>query len=333
MTYFPFDDQICYLKFGSWAYSGLDVDLINRSAEVDLSNYIKSGEWDLKTVTIKRFVKVYSCCPDEPFPDVKFHIHIRRRILYFVMNILFPCILLSAISVMTFWLPPDSGEKITLSITVLLAFSVFMLLIAENIPATSETVPLIGVYLAVVMFLTSISIVVTIFILEVHHATQYAPHVPRKLYAFLTRHLALRIGLGAVITRFETSQNNATILSQMTAYNLLRSSDPNQSNKSSNGGEEEEIEGVSLLQRSCTNALNSHRSKLLMQRKLLADHEDMVREIRNEWKLVALIVDRVLFWVFMVLTGTSSVLLLVIIPVMKNLNLLRVKSVEDEAIS
>ena len=43
-----------------------------------------------------------------------------------------------------FLLPPDSGEKVTLGLTVLLAFSVFMLLVAENMPPTSEYIPLIG---------------------------------------------------------------------------------------------------------------------------------------------------------------------------------------------
>jgi hypothetical protein len=45
-----------------------------------------------------------------------------------------------------FWLRPDSGEKITLGLTVLLSLSVFMLLIAENTPATSFFVPLLGKY-------------------------------------------------------------------------------------------------------------------------------------------------------------------------------------------
>ena len=48
------------------------------------------------------------------------------------------------LSVTGFLLPPDSGEKVTLGLTVLLAFSVFMLLVAENMPPTSEYIPLIG---------------------------------------------------------------------------------------------------------------------------------------------------------------------------------------------
>ena len=86
---------------------------------------------------------IYKCCP-EPYPFVTYNFIIKRRVLYYMFNIVFPCLWLAILSVMTFWLPPDSGEKITLGITVLLAFSVFMLLVAESMPKTSESVPLIG---------------------------------------------------------------------------------------------------------------------------------------------------------------------------------------------
>jgi nicotinic acetylcholine receptor len=43
-----------------------------------------------------------------------FEIHIRRRTLYFEFNLIFPCILISFMSLLGFSLPPDSGEKIGL---------------------------------------------------------------------------------------------------------------------------------------------------------------------------------------------------------------------------
>jgi hypothetical protein len=54
--------------------------------------------------------------------------------------------MLASLTLLGFWLRPDSGEKITLGLTVLLSLSVFMLLIAENTPATSFFVPLLGKY-------------------------------------------------------------------------------------------------------------------------------------------------------------------------------------------
>ena len=69
---------------------------------------------------------------------------IRRKTLYYMYNIVFPCMMMSTLTVLVFCMPPDSGEKIALGVTVILAFSVFMLAIAEKMPETSESIPLIG---------------------------------------------------------------------------------------------------------------------------------------------------------------------------------------------
>ena len=45
--------------------------------------------------------------------------------------------------------------------------------------------------------------------------------------------------------------------------------------------------------------------------------------LQNEWKLVALIVDRVLFWLFSILTIVSSVILLLVLPILKNRELIK----------
>ena len=44
----------------------------------------------------------------------------------------------------------------------------------------------------------------------------------------------------------------------------------------------------------------------------------MNANLQNEWKLIALIVDRVLFWTFTIITIISSIVLLIIVPVVKN---------------
>ena len=135
--------QICKLKFGSWTYDKAQVDMLNKTYLVDVSRYVTNGEWMLIKYTIERNEVVYPIS-SAIYPDVTVILIIQRRILYYVLNILFPCFWLNILSVLTFCLPPDAGEKITLSITVLLSYSVFMLLVAESMPPTSEFVPLIG---------------------------------------------------------------------------------------------------------------------------------------------------------------------------------------------
>jgi nicotinic acetylcholine receptor alpha-7 len=62
----------------------------------------------------KRNVHKYECCPEE-YPDITFTIRVRRRSLYHGINLIIPCVLVSILGTMTFILPPQSGEKITLS--------------------------------------------------------------------------------------------------------------------------------------------------------------------------------------------------------------------------
>ena len=91
-----------------------------------------------------------------------------------------------------------------MGITVLLAFSVFMLLIAENIPATSEMVPLIGIYLTITMSLASVSIILTVFVLQLHHANEFSIEVPSALYSFLTKKIANMVGFTDKVKSLET---------------------------------------------------------------------------------------------------------------------------------
>lgn len=47
------------------------------------------------------------------YPVVTFHLHIRRRSLYYFVNVLIPCVLISMLTVLSFSLPPESGEKLS----------------------------------------------------------------------------------------------------------------------------------------------------------------------------------------------------------------------------
>ena len=78
------------------------------------------------------------------FPELIYFIHIRRRYLYYIFNVIIPCALLSCLTCVAFWLPCVSGEKVTLGLTCFVAYSVFMIMVAEKVPATSETVPIIS---------------------------------------------------------------------------------------------------------------------------------------------------------------------------------------------
>lgn len=67
----------------------------------------------------KRNSIVYSCCP-APYVDITYTINLRRRVLFYLNNLIIPCVILAALTVLAFYLPPESGERVSLVITVLL---------------------------------------------------------------------------------------------------------------------------------------------------------------------------------------------------------------------
>jgi len=75
----------------------------------------------------------------------------------------------------SFFIPAESGERIGLCATILLAVSVYLLVVTEQLPEQSETLPLIGVYYIVIMFEIGLALAATVLVLMAHHATSEPP--------------------------------------------------------------------------------------------------------------------------------------------------------------
>ncbi|KAM6976998.1 LOW QUALITY PROTEIN: neuronal acetylcholine receptor subunit alpha-4-like [Aplochiton taeniatus] len=178
VTFFPFDQQNCKMKFGSWTYDRAKIDLITMASDVDQMDYWESGEWVIINAVGKYNTKKYECCT-EIYPDITYYFIIRRLPLFYTINLIIPCLLISCLTVLVFYLPSQCGEKITLCISVLLSLTVFLLLITEIIPSTSLVIPLIGEYLLFTMIFVTLSIIITVFVLNVHHRSPRTHGMPQ----------------------------------------------------------------------------------------------------------------------------------------------------------
>lgn len=78
-----------------------------------------------------------------PYTFVEYSVKLHRIPTYFVFYLIMPCFLISGTTFLSFFLPPESGEKVSLGITVLLSLTVFLLIVAELLPPT-DVVPIIG---------------------------------------------------------------------------------------------------------------------------------------------------------------------------------------------
>ncbi|XP_037327673.2 neuronal acetylcholine receptor subunit alpha-9-I [Pungitius pungitius] len=176
VSYFPFDWQQCKLTFGSWTYNGNQVDISLGMDSGDLSDFVENVEWECHGMPAVRNVKMYGCCSD-PYTDITYTLLLKRRSSFYIFNLLLPCFLISFLAPLGFYLPADSGEKVSLGVTVLLALTVFQLLVAESMPP-AESMPYIGKYYIATMTMITASTSLTIFIMNIHFCGAEAKPVP-----------------------------------------------------------------------------------------------------------------------------------------------------------
>ncbi|XP_014874937.1 neuronal acetylcholine receptor subunit alpha-3 isoform X1 [Poecilia latipinna] len=177
VTYFPFDYQNCTMKFGSWTYDKAKIDLVLIGSTINLKDFWETGEWIIIDAPGYKHDIKYNCC-EEIYTDITYSLYIRRLPLFYTVNMIIPCLLISFLTVLVFYLPSDCGEKVTLCISVLLSLTVFLLVITETIPSTSLVIPLIGEYLLFTMIFVTLSIVITVFVLNVHYRTPKTHTMP-----------------------------------------------------------------------------------------------------------------------------------------------------------
>uniref|UniRef100_A0A2K6CRZ8 5-hydroxytryptamine receptor 3D n=1 Tax=Macaca nemestrina TaxID=9545 RepID=A0A2K6CRZ8_MACNE len=121
----------------------------------------------------------------------------RHRPSPYVVNFLVPSAILVAIDILSFYLPLESRNYAPFKTTVLLGYSVFLLMMNDLLPATgtsshtSSVRPLFhqeskSVYFALCLSLMVDSLPDTIFITHLLHvATTHLPPLPRWLYSLL----------------------------------------------------------------------------------------------------------------------------------------------------
>jgi len=82
------------------------------------------------------------------------------------VNLILPTVLISFLCVLVFYLPAEAGEKVTLGISILLSLVVFLLLVSKILPPTSLVLPLIAKYLLFTFIMNTVSILVTVVIIN-----------------------------------------------------------------------------------------------------------------------------------------------------------------------
>uniref|UniRef100_A0A3P8W2Z4 Cholinergic receptor, nicotinic, beta 5a n=1 Tax=Cynoglossus semilaevis TaxID=244447 RepID=A0A3P8W2Z4_CYNSE len=329
---FPFDQQNCTLKFRSWTYDHTEVDLILTSDFASRDDFKPSGEWDIVSLPGRKNED-----PDDiTYLDITYDFVIKRKPLFYTINLIIPCVLITSLAILVFYLPSDCGEKMTLCMSVLLALTVFLLLISKIVPPTSLAVPLIGKYLMFTMVLVTFSTVCTVCVLNVHHRSPSTHHMPewvKKLFLVQLPTFLLMRRPGSSNVRDKLCRKYA--LPNSTSRNCMGKK---QYSNIHLGGIRPDTDSIyvneDLAQKYCWRMSNlpedcagvSESPRLLASQwdmdleeavdgvKYIAEHmrtEEDDEGIIEDWKYVAMVIDRLFLWIFILVcvVGTLGLFL------------------------
>ena len=174
--FYPFDIQTCQIILQFYPLSTSDLRINEHYFHSDPADFESGGTWEL--IDARSSINEGSD-GRYTYNIIQYHLVLRRRPLFHVINVILPVIFLSMTTTVVFLLPAEAGEKMGVSMTVLLAYSVYLSIISDDLPQTSVQVCYLQVYLISLLAVTALGVMVSVVILKVHHRSPEIP-VGRK---------------------------------------------------------------------------------------------------------------------------------------------------------
>ena len=162
VKYFPFDSQVCGLTFVAWYYlpGELQFELV-ANGNVESLPDVENGMWYIKHVKVEERIQ----------GAITMIINFDRKPMFYIYNIILPINLICFLNIFVFLLPSDSGERVGYSVTMLLALAVFLTIVSDRLPETSN-LSILGIILLLEFCMSGLILVLLIFSLRVYHTDQ-----------------------------------------------------------------------------------------------------------------------------------------------------------------
>jgi hypothetical protein len=174
VTFYPWDRHKCRFNFAPWGQTETDLVLKSTDDKVLTTYFSENGAWAFYQSSVETSYGGQS---------IDFVLYIERKPMFVLVNVMLPIIFMAFLNTMIFAIPVESGERISYSITVLLAIVVFLTLVGENLPKTSSPMSIFGYYLLAVLIISTGITIVTILNVRLYYKDDNDP-VPEWIAGF-----------------------------------------------------------------------------------------------------------------------------------------------------
>uniref|UniRef100_K7FXG2 Cholinergic receptor nicotinic gamma subunit n=1 Tax=Pelodiscus sinensis TaxID=13735 RepID=K7FXG2_PELSI len=201
VNFFPFDWQNCSLKFRSQTYSANEINLLltvedGQTIEwivIDPEAFTENGEWRIQHALAKK--KGTDQTRSAPLAGAGEEQSSSQEVANMAEGPACGGWGADPGSCLAFCIPAAGGQKCTVSINVLLAQTVFLFLIAQKVPETSDAMPLIGRYLTFLLVVTVLIVANAVIVLNVSLRTPNTHSMSQRVRQICLRQLPHFLGM------------------------------------------------------------------------------------------------------------------------------------------
>ena len=168
---FPFDIQVCDMEFLSYTLP-FSVLKIKTSEKLSFQFYEENTEWALDSYVVKHYQNGYG---GDTWDHVLFRFTLRRKWLFHVLNMIVPIVCISLLNLTCFITPSESGERVSLCISIFLTLAVFLTIISGSLPESSDEISLFAIYVGLQLLCSGLTILATIISLHLFYKDTKEP--------------------------------------------------------------------------------------------------------------------------------------------------------------
>ncbi|KAM7536683.1 hypothetical protein Aperf_G00000087292 [Anoplocephala perfoliata] len=335
MEHFPFDYQICYLRFASWTLHGrkLNLTFLDGVKGAMLDVYQESNEWIIVAhPAVRRFFR--RARGDEPFPNLIFFFVLKRNPDFYAYLLVLPCILLAVLNLVVFILPPQHPARMMLGMSIFMGFCIQMKFVTQSTPSAANTIPYLGYYYCLNMVLIAIFTFLSVIAVQIHFRKGKINPLPSWLARFVktsSKWLQLQPGVPCLSKPPQTEEINLSkIEMHMNRERRRRRDSPNFHPPAGQTSghcycqqQKHQVQALTHCEPLATLASTSTTAGKQLETSLKEikralrnlmhkfNEKDQGARLANDWAAVGLVVDRYCFYAYLILIIVTGMITLI----------------------
>lgn len=282
LTKFPFDEQICKLTFGSWTYDNSNINLTHFAFGengLDIADLRVNREWSVTESLATRSDKEFQYATNK-YPLIEFSFRLQRNPTYYRHVFILPAVLLAILVPFQFLLPPDSKDRMILGGVLMMGIILLLIMLQDFLPEAHPTIPTLASYYSVTLIWIALSMIASIWVINTQSRGPRGRRVPELMRQCILRGLRRLVCLGddAYFPLNEIDTLSMKSLDIPAVEPIVKS----------------DISGnQSKLEKDVEEILRHVQTMIICTKTAQAR-----KEVQNEWKEVAVVLDRVLCFLF-----------------------------------